>query len=491
VVPVLIGLAVAGALAFRALRPRVLPDTALMATPANGSLSVRVGESLEFSAAAPGTVRFVWTLWDATVAEGPTWTYVPGPEDAGWQQVRVVATTAAGRRLERRWDIGVVPAVFPEIVELDPPPGTVAEARGEPAKFRCNARVPAARESDRLRFEWRLDDRVVQQEERSAAAGTSELVIAAVEAGTHRVSLRVSEDERAVSPAEWTLEVVAPPSTTVPPATTPPTTLPPATTPPTAPPTTAPVSVAPTTPRTTLPPTTLAAPSVAERPPARLVPSPPTRGAETSVGEPIVLRVRLEPETPAVGYDWTVDGRGAQRGASARFEYRPTSPGRHRVAVAAFADGRALAREEWIVTVAVPEPPPVSATPPPPVAAPAPPPGSPATTALRDDEVRRWLDDYARAWSRKDMDALRRMGQVRSPEEAEKLERYFRSVNDLHVDVRVRALHIDGSRALVEFERVDTVTDPAGRRQELRLPPLMKEIERTPEGLRFSDRGAG
>jgi len=45
---------------------------------------------------------------------------------------------------------------------------------------------------------------------------------------------------------------------------------------------------------------------------------------------------------------------------------------------------------------------------------------------------------------------------------------------------------IDGERASVEFERTDTVTDPSGRRQELRLPAIRKEIERTPDGLRFT-----
>jgi len=71
-----------------------------------------------------------------------------------------------------------------------------------------------------------------------------------------------------------------------------------------------------------------------------------------------------------------------------------------------------------------------------------------------------------------------------------RLERYFRSVDDLHVAVRVLALRLDGARALVELERTDTVTDPSGRRQELRLPPIRKQIERTPEGLRFTGDGA-
>ena len=113
-----------------------------------------------------------------------------------------------------------------------------------------------------------------------------------------------------------------------------------------------------------------------------------------------------------------------------------------------------------------------------------------APSELAEAEVRAWLDEYARAWSRKDLSALRRMGQVRTAAEAERLERYFRSVDDLHVAVRVLALRLDGARALVELERTDTVTDPSGRRQELRLPPIRKQIERTPEGLRFTGDGA-
>jgi hypothetical protein len=81
------------------------------------------------------------------------------------------------------------------------------------------------------------------------------------------------------------------------------------------------------------------------------------------------------------------------------------------------------------------------------------------------------------------------MGQVRTAEEAAQLARYFRSVDDLAVAVRVIALSVAGDRASVEFERTDTVTDPSGRRQQLKMPPIRKEIERTPDGLRFA-RGA-
>jgi hypothetical protein len=103
--------------------------------------------------------------------------------------------------------------------------------------------------------------------------------------------------------------------------------------------------------------------------------------------------------------------------------------------------------------------------------------------------VRHWLDAYARAWSQKDLGALRRMGQVRSAAEAAQLERYFTSIESLAVEVHVLGLTVNGERASVEFERTDTVTDPSGRRQQLRLPPMRKEIERTPDGLRFTGRG--
>jgi hypothetical protein len=113
-----------------------------------------------------------------------------------------------------------------------------------------------------------------------------------------------------------------------------------------------------------------------------------------------------------------------------------------------------------------------------------PPPGG--ASQLNESDVRRWLEGYARAWALKDITTLRRMGQVRSPAEADQLERYFRSVSDLRVDVRVRAVRIDGDRAAVELERTDIVTDASGRRQELRLPTIHKEVQRTADGFRFA-----
>jgi hypothetical protein len=223
------------------------------------------------------------------------------------------------------------------------------------------------------------------------------------------------------------------------------------------------------------------------------------RELAASVGEPVVLEARVEPEAAGVAYRWSVDGRRVSGRNEGRLEYASAVPGRHNVTLVVDADRRAIGRASWVVAVRAPEhvgaPAPAAVAPERVAVAPAPAPvapppaAPPAAPTLVEADVRRWLDDYARAWSRKDVDALRRMGQVRTAEEAAQLARYFRSVDDLAVAVRVIALSVAGDRASVEFERTDTVTDPSGRRQQLKMPPIRKEIERTPDGLRFA-RGA-
>jgi len=446
-------------------------DPPLAVVPAAAQVSMRVGDSLEFSAVAPGEGTFTWLVWGRAVAHGRSWTYVPGPEDAGWQQITLLVTDVAGRELRRTWDVGVVAAVPPELVDVTPPAGLVERTEGSDLHFAVAARVPAARERDRVRFEWTVNDQPLHRDDAPATSATSRVTIVALPPGSHRVSVRVSEDDRVAAIADWTLEVAArpTPATTAPPAAAPPTpaaTAPPVASirPPEAPPVTTPVA----------PPTTT--PVVA----AELVTLPGPRVLEQPQGEPVVFAVRVEPPDAPVVFRWAVDGRRV-RVRGPRLDFDARTPGRHRIAVTAALGGREIGSDAWTVDVVAPEPPPLAATPPPP---PAPP-----TGGLAEEEVRRWLDDYARAWSRKDVSALRRMGQVRSADDAEKLERYFQSVSDIQVDVRLRSMRIDGARASVEFERIDTVTDPGGRKQELRLPPLRKEIERTPQGIRFADHG--
>jgi len=298
--------------------------------------------------------------------------------------------------------------------------------------------------------------------------------------------VRVTEDGQSASIAEWTIMVAAPeeapPAVAAPeqaPAVAAREEAPPAATPQAVPPPEAPRVAAVPPPE---PPALVS--------PPRLVRAPGPRYLEGRVGDPLVFQTRVEPQSTKVVYRWTVDRRWARARTPGRLEYEPTIPGRHTVRVTVAVAGETIGGDTWVVTVLEPE---VAQAAPPPLREPAPPateiaPPS-APSELAEAEVRAWLDEYARAWSRKDLSALRRMGQVRTAAEAERLERYFRSVDDLHVAVRVLALRLDGARALVELERTDTVTDPSGRRQELRLPPIRKQIERTPEGLRFTGDG--
>jgi len=441
----------------------------LEVTPPAKQLSVRVGESVQFSAGAPGALGFTWTVWGRPVSFASTFSYAPAPEDAGWQQVTVEVSGRGGGRAARTWDVGVVPPTPPVLEEVTPPAGPVALAQGEQGSFRCRARVPAARPGDRLAFEWMLDDQPLRREEQPAADAISDLVLPPAEAGSHHLRLRVTEDGQSASIAEWTITVAAREEA------------PPAATPEAVPPPEAPRVAAVPPPE---PPAVV--------PPPRLVRAPGPRYLEGRVGDPLVFQTRVEPQSTKVVYRWTVDRRWARARAPGRLEYEPTIPGRHTVRVTVAVAGQTIGRDTWVVTVLEPE---VAQAAPPPPRVPAPPatetaPPS-APSELAEAEVRAWLDEYARAWSRKDLSALRRMGQVRTAAEAEQLERYFRSVDDLHVAVRVLALRLDGARASVELERTDTVTDPSGRSHELRLPPIRKQIERTPEGLRFIDGGPG
>jgi len=645
----------------------------LRATPVDRRLSVEVGEAVHFTATVPGAVEFTWSIWGSAVSHLPTWTYVALPEDAGWQQVSLVVRGTTGNTLVRSWDVGVVPPV-PPALDLSPPPGRVVVPAGGRATFRCGARVPAARPSDRVWFEWTVDGRTMSRQEQSAAEAVSDFLLPVFQPGSHRVVVRVNENERSSSLAEWVLESSgspepaaspAPPARVVearreqpagpaapvveaqpaapaepaapvieaqppapaepaapvveaqptapaepaapvieaqppapaepaapvieaqPPAPAEPAApvieaqppapaeraapvieaqpaapaeraapvveaQPPAPAeraapvieaqPPAPPERPAPVVEVQPTPPATAPAEVVARATPSEVPVAPTMPIPERRPVPAEAPTPITLprAVRLPAPTRVTGavgerirfatgivssgsdasYDWSVDGRRVQRGPSPSFEYVPETPGSHRVAVALHARGAPLREDSWRVTAREPRPvhaeaPATTRKEPPPLTEPprvasvpattlprVPPPTVPRTeeratppvevarttrpgASLSEDEVHRWLDEYAHAWSRHDVGTLQRMGQVRSQADAERLLRYFGTVEDLRVDVRVRAVRVEGERAAVEFDRVDTMTDPSGRRQELRLPPQHKEIERTPDGLRF------
>jgi PKD domain-containing protein len=539
----------------------------LAVTPVDAQVALRIGESVRFSAAAEGAVRYTWLVWGRPVSFTPTWSFTAAPEDAGWQQVTVEVTGRRGLRATRTWDVGVVPPTVPEIDVLEPAAGPLPLAAGTRTTFRARAHLPGARATDRLAFEWSLDDRPIFRDEQPAEEATSELALPGAEAGPHRLRLRVSEDGRTASLADWTFDVGAatPPSTIVasvapeepagPPV--PPTPVEPspsvaapvAAPPPAAAPVPQPpphlvrapgarrlegtagtsvvleahvepadapvtykwavdgksvpadggrleyvprdpgrrrVTLAVTDGRRTIGTDAWVVdirPQVATAAPAlRLVQLPAAHDVAGEMGRPVVLEARVEPDDAGIVYRWTVDGGSVPSAAGGRLAYEPARPGRHTIVVTAKDDRGALGHAVWRLAVREP----ATTEPSAPVAREEAPAAPQAPPPLAAADVRRWLEEYARAWSRKDVAALRRMGQIRSGAEAARLERYFRSVDGLEVDVRVLDVAIAGDRASVEFERTDTVTDPSGRRQQLRLPPMRKQIERTPDGLRFT-----
>ncbi|HJQ85109.1 MAG TPA: hypothetical protein VKA21_13580, partial [Candidatus Binatia bacterium] len=294
----------------------------LAAMPEGPHVSVRIGETVQFSAAAEGAIGFTWLVWGSPVATTPSWTFTPAPADAGWRQVTVEVRGRRGLRVSRTWDVGVIAAAIPEIDALDPPAGPVGVGVGERATFRARAHLPAARATDRLTFEWSLDDRPMLRDEHAAGDASSELVLPAGEAGPHRLRLRVTEDGRTASLADWTIDVGG-------------------------------TVVA----RTAPPPEPLpfvGPPEGPQGPPApplpRLLLASGPRRMEMEVGAPVVLETRVEPADADVTYRWSIDGTPIAE-EKRLFEYVPTAPGRHRVTLAVATGSQTLGTDAWVLEV--------------------------------------------------------------------------------------------------------------------------------------------
>ncbi len=226
---------------------------------------------------------------------------------------------------------------------------------------------------------------------------------------------------------------------------------------------------------------------------------------------------------------WTIDGEPAGEGPTLRL--RGTRAGTLRArALVTGGFGAAVARE-WQVEVAAAPPPttlpplaavspqttlpraapatttlPRTAAPPsttlppavvaarepePPAPRPAPvappstlPPPEPSPTSA--DEVQQLLDRYAAAWRRRDVDELRRIGQIRTDAQAEGLRRYFATVEDFDVEVRVLGVTRKGDRTSVRFVRRDRFRDATGEVVSKESPAIEKDVVSTADGLRFA-----
>jgi hypothetical protein len=117
----------------------------------------------------------------------------------------------------------------------------------------------------------------------------------------------------------------------------------------------------------------------------------------------------------------------------------------------------------------------------PPVAPSAPPP----VAASGPDDVRGLLARYADAYRQRDVEALRRIGQVTSDSQAQQMRDYFDKTPQLDVEVKILDVSKRGDKTTVRFTRRDRFKDPSGQDVSQETPPIEKEVVDTPEGLRL------
>src|SRR5436309_1939590 len=230
-----------------------------------------------------------------------------------------------------------------------------------------------------------------------------------------------------------------------------------------------------------------AAPALPQLPPAAL--------------RPLALTAKAATPHERLRLTWTVDGTPA--GKQESLTLHPMEPGTIVVRAVVASNLGAATTRQWRINVmptSTPAPaaapgaaPPAGVSPPKPAASTPEhePQASVAPASLGPDEqgVRSFLDGYAAAWRAHDVDALRRLRQVTSDEQARTLREYFAKVQDLDVEVHLVEVRADGERTVVRFTRRDRFRDPLGRVISKESPPIERSLVSTPEGFRFATPG--
>ena len=99
------------------------------------------------------------------------------------------------------------------------------------------------------------------------------------------------------------------------------------------------------------------------------------------------------------------------------------------------------------------------------------------------DPVHMLLDRYADAYRHRDVDALRRLGQVTTDGQAQQLRDYFDKTPQLDVEVNILDVSRTDGKTTVRFTRRDRFKDPTGQELSKETPPIEKEVVETPQGL--------
>lgn len=203
-----------------------------------------------------------------------------------------------------------------------------------------------------------------------------------------------------------------------------------------------------------------------------------------------VRAVTKDPNGQTVEQTWEVDVRGDGQRATAAIESTPSAPAAARSARPAprlvrttrptpASPSRARTPDADQPDLLDAGPPAVAMVDPHPVAPPAP---AAVPSAAPPDQVHGLLDQYADAYRRRDVDALRRLGQVTNDGQARQMRDYFDKTPELDVEVKVLDVSRENGKTKVRFTRRDRFKDPTGQEVSQETPPIEKEVIDTPQG---------
>lgn len=358
-------------------------------------VTVKEGERLVFALAAEGaaSLRYTWFLDGKKQAEGKTWTYQPGFNDARERarEVRAVISDGKSTLAEQSWQVQVQNVNRPPVItKVSPKTERIDVTRGEKASLTVQAADPDT--DDRLTYVWSMNGQEVNR-----GPDTSWRIPESVAEGQHRVTLEVVDTGGLKSQVAWNVTVKA-----------------------------------------------------LAQPPRITDVQPRDDTVVIEAGTPVDFVVAAEvagapAEAKQLTYQWSVNNAAPQKTDTGRFRFTETRPGTYRLtAVAIGAGGVRSAPRAWTVEVrarqlAPPSPPAV---------------GTELTEAEVREWLEK---NYRQAWEGKDVDALVRLGVVppqEAPRLKAILDGY-KSFRVTLRDVDIQKNGKD--KATVKFTRVDTV----------------------------------
>lgn len=197
---------------------------------------------------------------------------------------------------------------------------------------------------------------------------------------------------------------------------------------------------------------------------------PAARSVERPSGTPISFHAPIkDSDGEKLSFVWQVNGETARGIDGPAYEFRPNGPGEYLVQVSATAPWGASIANTWKLSVKPPPPP------------------TPAVVEelkrpLPSDprgEAQVWIQQYCRAFERKDTDALLALGHLASQAEASRLRDALAAMNNLQVSCSNPSVSVSGDQAEVSFDRTDHWTDPRGTEMERALPRITKTLRRS------------